>query len=151
MVRLPFWVLGDDTLSPKRLKQFADYLRSDLIADIDRGGWDRENALHGLNWIANLLDAESEAPSILRPVHKAKNRPKGSGKDWYAIGQDVEERIEEHLPDLHSASQLEQSRAKGAAIREVAKSHRLTPRAVRTLFDIYQSAMAEYNRILAEE
>lgn len=143
MARIHFWELGDDTLSPKCLKQFADYLRSDLIADIDRGGWDRKVALDGLNWIANLLDAESEAPSILRPVHKAKNRPKGSGKDWYAIGRDVEERIEEHLPDLHSASQLEQSRAKGAAIREVAESHRLTPRAVRTMFNTYQSAAEE--------
>ena len=150
MARLPFWIIGD-TLSPEHLKRFADYLRTGIALDIERGGADRRMAVGALGWIANLLDAESAAPCVLRPVRKSKNRPKGSGEDWYAIGQAVEELIEERIPVPASASQLDLGRAKGAAIRAVAESHRLTPRAVRALFDRYQSAVAEHDRIQAEE
>jgi hypothetical protein len=109
------------------------------------------------HWLADRIDCESDAPTKFEVCWKNKNRPKGTGADWFEIGQAVAELI----PDFPEGTpQIERGCAKAEAIRSVAEKHRrvskkgpvsISERTVRNLFDIYEAAMAEHDRIAREE
>lgn len=142
------WLSMFDTLSPNTWEQIAAYLQHELVDDLENG--DRQLAIAVLKWVSLHLDPKSPLPVFLKP-EKKPHRPRGSGAHWYDVGQAVDEEIEKLLPNFAAATETERKRARGKAIREVAKARNCDPRTVRRLFDMHKAVEADLTQMRARE